>query len=1127
MPSILIGSVVVPGLFALLLYLVFSYLHRQSREPYFRAWQLGWAAYFLQFVLLASFYYGAGNIWALAASRLLLCFVAGAIYVSTRLIQDDYKFRWTDLPLAAVGLGVTGYTAWFHASQPTGRHLPGPHVGLEIPVAALLLYSALLFYRLGRQRDSMGMRLLAFSLVAWAPLLVSRQFPEFFERYLGQFAYVLGPMPQMLIGVSMVVVLFEQERRVVQENALAFSTIDVDGTAVLAPEQVAPALSKVLERVLRLVRVERGALCVAERWRAVLPSVASGFPPELVSLLESDGVGEYLSEMAYRKGGLATFRNVGLMSEPLPAGPPGRWERCKIVLQQYDILSVAALSLQTRDNHFGVILLPMRVGRMLGTSQERMLLAIAMQIGMTLENYVSMHDTQRRTREYELLTQMGQVISSRLDPDDVLRSIHKELGLLFDTDTFYVAFLQDEEIHFEFECVQGEIRGKRTRKSDNGLTEYVIRSGQPLLVRSDMEKTRARLGVTYSPERSAKSYCAVPIFSNNRPIGMMAAMNFDREFVYERRDIELLQTAAGQVAVAMENARLFAEQQKRSRYLGFLNNVSKAAISSQDSEQMLAEIVAEIQQNFDFDHIGIGMLDYVTKEIEIKAEAGTTAKGAGKRVPLGVGVIGRCARSNEMLLVQNAPEGSLAGILPDARSVLCVPLAYSDSLLGVLNVESCRERAFAEQEVLILRTLADLLATALHNAFIFQKLQQQSITDGLTGIKTRRFFLENLQSEWKRASRSGRPFSAVLVDLDKFKEVNDSLGHLEGDLVLARVGRLLEQKCRQSNVVARYGGDEFVILMPETGVEQAQILSERLRLWLATDPMLSERHITGSFGVASFPLHGATPEEVLRVADAGMYVSKHNGGNCVSVAEEFLESESAVAQRQLMTACVEGFLQREHTGPESVQELVATLRKLCGPAQSRDTLMEGLLALSLASESREVHASGMGERAAKYVEDLATDLGITQEEINDVVYAARVHDVGKLVIPEKILCKPGPLSQEEYYLIKMHPSVSAEIVSCIPESEQLRAIIKHHHERLDGTGYPDGLRGEEIPLGARVLAVVDAYLNMICDRPFAPRLTPEQAMAELERCSGTQFDGMIVRLFILQMRGERKARAGK
>src|SRR6202008_4007700 len=133
-------------------------------------------------------------------------------------------------------------------------------------------------------------------------------------------------------------------------------------------------------------------------------------------------------------------------------------------------------------------------------------------------------------------------------------------------------------------------------------------------------------------------------------------------------------------------------------------------------------------------------------------------------------------------------DGHLQGVLPRSRAVLCLPITYGDTLLGVLNIESLEENAFSPQDVLILNTLADLLATALHNAFVFQKMQQQSITDSLTGIKTRRFFLESVQGERKRASRSGRQYSVVMIDLDRFKDINDTLGHLEGDLVLARIG---------------------------------------------------------------------------------------------------------------------------------------------------------------------------------------------------------------------------------------------------------------------------------------------------------------------------------------------------
>jgi diguanylate cyclase (GGDEF)-like protein len=517
------------------------------------------------------------------------------------------------------------------------------------------------------------------------------------------------------------------------------------------------------------------------------------------------------------------------------------------------------------------------------------------------------------------------------------------------------------------------------------------------------------------------------------------------------------------------------------------------------------------------------LLDYGTKEIEIKAEAGATAHAMGKRIPLGVGILGRVARTGERALVQNGLEGQIGAILPESRSVLCIPITYGETLLGALNIESRRESAFFPQDVLILNTLADLLATALHNAFVFQKLQQQSITDGLTGIKTRRFFWEALSAEWKRASRSGRPFSVVLIDLDKFKEVNDTMGHFEGDLVLARVGRLLEQKSRQSNVVARYGGDEFIVLMPETGPEQAEVLAERLRQWITQDPMLSEHHITGSFGVASFPMHGFSIEDIIRVADAGMYVSKRSGGNRVSAAEEFAGGEEFASQRQQISAYIEGFLQREHNGPEHLEELASMLIKFCGGEEDCNVplLKESIEVLSRAAESRELRTSGHGDLVARYAEIIAKALHLPPEETSDLVYAARIHDVGKIFVPERILNKPGPLTDDEFFLVRMHARVGAEIASILPNSGMIRQAIEHHHQRFDGTGYPDGAKGEQIPLWARIIALADAYANMLTEQSIAAPRTPEQALDELSKMSGTGFDGMLVRLLLRELKSER------
>jgi diguanylate cyclase (GGDEF)-like protein len=811
------------------------------------------------------------------------------------------------------------------------------------------------------------------------------------------------------------------------------------------------------------------------------------------------------------------------MPEPLPVASVGTFAEFKRILTEADVRNLTAVSLQTHEHNFGVILFPHAERRAFGSSGPRLMVGLSLQLGLTLENYVVSHDAHRRTKEYELLTEIGKAISSRLDQDEILRTIQVELGQIFDTSNFYIAFQKGDELHFELEVRDNRVLPKRTRELRNAFSEYVIRTGEPLLIRSELEAARADLGISHLPGRPAKCLIAVPIFMGNKPSGVMVAMNPDREFVFEQRDLDVLATAAGQVSVAVENARLFADEQRRSRQLAFLNNVSRTAISSDDPVHMLGQIVGEIQKNFSFDHIGVGLLDYGTKEIEMKAEAGATAHVVGRRIPLGTGILGRVARTGERALVQHALPGNLTGILPDSRAILCIPITYGESLLGILNIESRSENAFLPQDVLILNTLADLLATALHNAFVFQKLQQQSITDGLTGIKTRRFFWEALSAEWKRASRSGRPFSVVLIDLDKFKEVNDTMGHFEGDLVLARVGRLLEQKSRQSNVVARYGGDEFIVLMPETGAEQAQVLAERLRQWLASDPMLSEHRITGSFGVASFPMHGFSIEDIIRVADAGMYVSKRSGGNSVSTAQEYVEGQDFARQRQQISAYIEGFLRREQTGPEHLEELASTLYKLCSGEEDCNVplLKEAIESLSRAAESRELQTAGHGDLVARYTEVIARALGLSSEETADLVYAARIHDVGKIFISERVLNKPGPMSDDEFQLVRMHAHVGAEIVGTIPNSHMMREAIEHHHQRFDGSGYPDGLRGEEIPLWARIIGLTDAYANMVTEQSFGSARTPEQALDELSNMSGTRFDGMLVRLLLRGLKSER------
>src|SRR4030081_749497 len=656
------GLVLIPGAVALLVFLVFWYLYEQNRHSYFRAWQLAWAAYTLHYALKAVEYYQGPSALLFLLSSLLLVGMAICIFVSTRLMKEPFQLKWYDVALTVIGVLLAYVSLRTHMGSGafSEKATPPPiYLRLEIGLAATLLYCSFHYYRHAFRRNSVAFRTLAFSLALWAALMGAGQLRQPFLDIVGQLGGFLGPIPQMLLAIAMVMVLFENERNAVQENALAFSTLGIDPRRLFSASDLVPSLQTFVDRLVAPLPTRRAVFFVSQQWRGTLPSVQKGFSAKFLEKLQKTQAGDYIAELAYRRGGVVTFRNLRELEEPLPALSGGKFEICKQTLLAEGITDLMAVSLQTREHNFGVILFPHAERRMFGSSNLRLLIGLALQIALTLENYVVMHEAQRRTKEYELLTEIGQAISSHLDQDEVLRTVHVELGQIFDTSSFYIAFQEDDEIHFELEIEGGTILPKRSRKAGNGFTEHIIRTGEPLLIASDLEQVRSKLGVDFIPPRPAKSFCAVPIMLGGIPAGVMGALSTEREYVFEAQDLDIMKTAAGQLGVAVENARLFSQEQRRAKHLSFLNSISKTAISSQDAEQMMGDIVREIQKNFHYDHIGIGIMDYATKDIEIKAEAGTTSLALGKRIALGTGILGRVARTGVSALVQNTGQGHL------------------------------------------------------------------------------------------------------------------------------------------------------------------------------------------------------------------------------------------------------------------------------------------------------------------------------------------------------------------------------------------------------------------------------------------------------------------------------------
>jgi diguanylate cyclase (GGDEF)-like protein/putative nucleotidyltransferase with HDIG domain len=379
----------------------------------------------------------------------------------------------------------------------------------------------------------------------------------------------------------------------------------------------------------------------------------------------------------------------------------------------------------------------------------------------------------------------------------------------------------------------------------------------------------------------------------------------------------------------------------------------------------------------------------------------------------------------------------------------------------------------------------------------------------------------------------------VLMDLDRFKFVNDFYGHLEGDLVLQRVGHILETNCRRSDVVARYGGDEFVILMPETNMEHARQLASKLRGWVSADPLLREKNISASFGIACYPLHGSSPQELIQVADASMYLSKHQGGNAVSTADHFDPNEAKKWKRDVLEAYLGVTLKRLFaTGPEAFEEIYSRLKQFTeslaategsnganeaaaisqGPQALPQTVLDTVTSLAFAIDAKDHYTQGHSQKVSAYASLIAEALGLNDLEIEEIRLGGVLHDIGKVAIPENILNKNGPLNPDEWDTMKAHVTFGAKILEPLTPLARIREMVLHHHEFFDGSGYPHAMAGEKIPLGARIIAVADAYDTITSDRTYKKARAAGEALAELERCANAQFDAKVVEAFVRTMK---------
>jgi diguanylate cyclase (GGDEF)-like protein len=1101
----------------------FASMYSLKRQVYVLYWAVAWALYAFHLLPAAVSQWIAPNAFFEALSPGLFALAGIAFFLGTQVYIRQK-------PWFALAAGTAAILVLWSASNAFQVLL----VSAVMPASIIYVAVGFLFWGESRNHETLADRLLAFAFGLWGILTLALYGLHGARAYLGQSLQLITVIPMVFVCMLLVMANYEEEKRRVERNMLALSNLNL-ATSSFVGGEIQRMLAQALDRVLGVIRLPAGALFLHHGDPSGPSSVVSaGISDEFCRKAQTEGLDEYLVGMVSRLGGLLGFRdlrddNLSALEKDEPI------QRFRDLALQHGLRSAVVISLQAKEQAFGLLLLGTPDSRRFTPAELRLLLALGHQIGVAVENSYLIQQTSRRSEELHVLNEIGRALSSTLNKEDLLRRLWEELRRLFDVENLYLATFDSarDQICFELELENGMRLPPRSRAAGNHLTEYILRTRQPVLIRDNFVSEVRALGV--EPKRTAGSFCGVPLVAYDHAIGALCIFS-DNERAYDEGHLELMRVLASEASIAIENARLFQEERTKARQLNLINLISRDAIATLNPDEILAKIAGQLEHGLSYDHIGIAILEYTTRELLVSAESGKRRGALGKKIPLDTGLIGQVARTGKAATYrasvnsQNAPQP----VLPDSCTAMALPIFYGDHLHGVLYVETLERVDFSEEESLLLQTLADLIAGAYHNAQTFQKAQEQAITDGLTGVKTHRFFMEALSSEWKRSSRAGRSFALVLMDLDRFKFVNDFYGHLEGDLVLQRVGQILEANCRRSDVVARYGGDEFVILMPETTMEQARQLSSKLRGWIASDQLLREKNISASFGVASYPLHGSAPQELIQVADASMYLSKHQGGNTVSTAEHIDPNEARRWKRDVLEAYLGVTLKRLFaTGPEAFEEIHQRLRQFSDSLPATEipefarsegvqavpqSILDTVTSLAYAVDAKDQYTQGHSQKVSAYAALLAEALGMSEAEVEEIRLGAVLHDVGKVGIRESILNKSGPLNPEEWETMKTHVIFGGRLLEPLAPLAKIRQMVLHHHEFFDGSGYPDAMAGQNIPLGARIITIADSYDTITSDRSYKKGRTAEEALAEVERCANTQFDPELVVVFVRAMR---------
>ncbi len=439
-----------------------------------------------------------------------------------------------------------------------------------------------------------------------------------------------------------------------------------------------------------------------------------------------------------------------------------------------------------------------------------------------------------------------------------------------------------------------------------------------------------------------------------------------------------------------------------------------------------------------------------------------------------------------------------------------IPLVTMGECVGVMIFAD----NYGNQHFELYKLIANYFAVFYKNRMLSDLVDRNTDTDSLTGLSNHKKLQEDLALEISQCINSEKKLAFCIFDIANISEINNELGHAKGDEVIKEVAKKIKKNVRNTDILGRYGGDKIAIIMPDTTDEEAKYVCEYLLYNLSCTMFDDLGQLKFSCGISMFPDSTNKQEKLTILAEQALYISKskrNQTGQSTIVSTNdynFWDDEALKCFAQILTK------KHASVGVNIEEELINQFHS--EKIVSNEHLLDVVSSLAATIDAKDTYTKGHSAAVSRYAEALARAVDLPSNEVERIKLGALLHDIGKIGIPEHVLRKPEMLSDEEWAIMKQHPTIGADKVLKPNKSlHDLIPMVKYHHEHIDGSGYPYGLRGDDIPLSARIVAIADAYHALISDRPYRKGLSVHKACEILKMGAGVQWDKELVRKFII------------